>query len=441
MRLILSLLSLLRLGRAQSWGLWPLYTPLLGDISTECRTASQAYVDHLRSALQTRHTGAQMSEQQRTALAMFDSNGALPFLQEGHLADVLAVDLCDMFAPAPPAANKACKGQLPAGVRTLSVPFGHALAPGTERQCRQVEAKYCYNYFQPFPPVSSAQFRQETNFAPVMARPVIASVPTTTHLTFNFNASLFPLAEVLDDSQAPSNSSDLLELLLKESEVVRKFHSQIVEFLTRSGLAPPRQSAVLQVFGLVLFLWGSYNQNSGVGEWGKQSPLPYQGMCYPAACTKQDIQTSNLEFYKQFAVGIPGIPMAASSPLISDFLAVVAGIDEETADKFRESAVGCTDDYSGHWRAESYVMLTVLTVIAVCILVGTAVDVYQTNQFLDKPLGSDAKRKPAGLGLEIIKCFSLVQNIKFIFQKPSASSQRLGCLEGMRSMSMTWVRD
>ena len=133
--------------------------------------------------------------------------------------------------------------------------------------------------------------------------------------------------------------------------------------------------------------------------------------------------------------------MGASSPLISDFLAVVAGIDEETADKFRESAVGCTDDYSGHWRAESYVMLTVLTVIAVCILVGTAVDVYQTNQFLDKPLGSDAKRKPAGLGLEIIKCFSLVQNIKFIFQKPSASSQRLGCLEGMRSMSMTWVRD
>ena len=218
---------------------------------------------------------------------------------------------------------------------------------------------------------------------------------------------------------------------------MRKIHRQIHQFLERSGLLRDlgQQSVLLQVFGLLLFVWGTVNQNSGVGEWGKQAPLPYQGMCYPTACSKLDIQANNIEFYKTFA--IPGLPMAASSPLINDYLAVLTGIDEATADKFRETNVGCSDDYSGHWRPESYVMLVVLVIIGVFILIGTLMEIYQANQFLDKPL-EDAK-KPSGLASDIIKSFSLIQNIKFIFQKPSSSSQRLGCLEGMRSMSMTWV--
>ena len=440
MRLVWSLLVLLTPeARGQSWGLWPLYTPLLGDISSACRAASEEYVQSLSSALQATASGAPLTEEQLTALAMFDSNGALPFLQEGRLADVYPVDLCDTLVPEP-GANQACRSQVPAGVRTVTVPFGHSLGPGVESQCREARANYCYNYFQPFPPLTSTT--QTVQSRPII--PTITTIPTVTtsptwRITENITNSFVHLAGIVENDQ--SSSTDLLDLMLRESSSMRRLQSQVEQFLSLSDLAPtvPRQSAVLQVLGLVLFLWGSFNQNSGVGEWGKQAPLPYQGMCYPAACSKLDVQTSNLQFYKQFAVALPGVPMASSSPLISDYLAVLYGLDEKTADKFRETAVGCSDDYTGHWRAESYVMVTVLSIILVCIIIGTIADIYQAKTSLEKPEGEDTKKRPAGLGLEIIKCFSLVQNIKFIFQKPSGSSQRLGCLEGMRSMSMTWV--
>ena len=122
---------------------------------------------------------------------------------------------------------------------------------------------------------------------------------------------------------------------------------------------------------------------------------------------------------------VPGLPMVASSPLISDFLAELAGIDEEMAAKFRATSVGCSDDYSDHWGPESFAMLAVLIIIAVCILLGTVWDFYQVDV-------------DTGLAAQIISSFSLIQNIKFILGKSSGSSQRLGCLEGLRSLSMTW---
>ena len=428
----------------QSWGLWPLYTPLLGDISSQCKTASQEYVADTQEALQTVAMGGQLSDKHRTALAMFDAAGALPFLQEGHLSDTYPFDLCDILAPEE-AANQGCKAQVPAVIRVLSVPFGHVMGPGAESQCRQNQGNYCYNYFQPFPPVTSAEETSLTsllrpeNFPGPVRPPVLRLSPGLDQgrgELFNLTSSPGP-ATSLESGTATSEPGQLLELILTRSDKMRKIHRQVLQFLERSGLVRDlsQQNVVLQVLGLILFLWGTVNQNAGVGEWGKQAPLPYQGVCYPPACSKLDIQTNNIEFYKTFAV--PNFPMAAPSPLISDYLAVLTGIDAATADKFRETNVGCTDDYTGHWRPESYVMLVVLVIIGVCILLGTLMDIYETNQFLDKPL--DVKKKPSGLPSEIIKSFSMVQNLKFIFQKPSGSSQRLGCLEGMRSMSMTWV--
>ena len=445
---LLLVLATASLTNCQAWSLWALYTPLLGNISSQCLTASQQYVANTQEALLTVATGGQLSDKHRAALAMFDAAGALPFLQEGHLSDLYPMDLCDILAP-DEADNPGCKAQVPAVIRILNIPFGHVMGPGAESQCRQYQGNYCYNYFQPFPPVSSAEktgltslLRPENFPGPV--RPPTFSLTPGLHQgsleVFNLSSSFGSapsLEEDLQSARATSESGELLELILTRSDKMRKIHRQVLQFLERSGLVrdASQQSVVLQVFGLILFLWGTINQNSGVGEWGKQAPLPYQGVCYPPACSKLDIQTNNIEFYKIFAV--PDLPMAASSPLINDYLAVLTGIDEATADKFRETNVGCTDDYSDHWRPESYVMVVVLVIIGVCILVGTILDIYQTNQFLDKPL--DAKKKPSGLASDIIKSFSLVQNIKFIFQKPSGSSQRLGCLEGMRSMSMTWV--
>ena len=72
--------------------------------------------------------------------------------------------------------------------------------------------------------------------------------------------------------------------------------------------------------------------------------------------------------------------MVAPSPLINDYLAELAGIDEEMAAKFRATSVGCSDDYSGHyWGTESLVMLVVLATIGVLILLGTVLDFYQAN--------------------------------------------------------------
>ena len=454
--ILLLLLLVARLTQSQRWGAWPLYTPLLGEISPQCREASLEYVLSYTSAVQTLARGDSLTERERTALAMFDSNGdSLPFLQEGHLADVLPLDLCDLLLPEV-AANEGCKEAAPAFLRTVRIPFGSATSPGTEPLCREAEAKYCYNYFQAFPPASStpasSTSASSTRASSTPASSTPASLPlplptvsprldlVPTERLVNYSlASLGPLQAWRDTGLDPATSESFLADLLERSSRLRSLTSQISHFLEVSGLdqSAVLQSVVLQVVGLMLFVWGSVNRDMGVGEWGKQAPLPYQGMCYPAACSKLDIERNNLELYKLFSV--PGLPMASASPIISDYLADLAGLPEETKKEYKETSVGCTDDYGGSWRGENYLMVTVLALIAVLTLSGTAADIYQTHQYIDKPVKDEAAQEPPGLASEMLRSFSLIQNMKFIFQKPSGSSQRLSCLEGMRSLSMTWV--
>ena len=428
MRLVLSLLLLTRLARSQGLGVWPLYTPLLGDISPQCKAASEEYITSYNSAVQSLARGKTLTKKEKEALAMFDSNGeTLPFLQEGRLADTQALDLCDLLAPEAEA-NEGCKSAAPGVVRTVRVPFGYSTVPGSEGQCRRAEAKYCYNYFQAFPPLSS----QSTNLSLSLPLPVSQGPQLTTSLP------LVPLQDWQDTGLDPHTANTFLTEMMDRSSRLRSLQAQISTFLQLTGLdeetGRARQSVVVQVVGLLIFVCGSINRDTGIGEWGKQAPLPYRGMCYPQACSKLDIQTSNLELYKYFA--IPGLPMASSSPLISDYLAELAGLDEETKEEYRVTAVGCTNDYGGDWRVESYVMVTVLVVIALLTLAGTGADIYQAHPYIDKPLQDQTKR---GLGAEIIRSFSLVQNVKFIFQTPAGSSARLSCLEGLRSLSMFWV--
>ena len=432
MRLVISLLLLTGLARSQRWGVWPLYTPLLGDISPQCKAASEEYISSYNSAVQNLARGTTLTKKEKEALAMFDSNGeSLPFLQEGRLADTQALDLCDLLAPEAEA-NEECKAAAPGVVRTVRVPFGHSTVPGTEDQCRRAEAKYCYNYFQAFPPVSS----QSTNLSLSLPLPVSQGPQLLTP-----SLPLVPLKDWQDTGLDPHTANTLLTEMMDSSSRLRSLQAQISTFLQLTGLdeetGRARQSVVLQVVGLLIFVWGSINRDTGIGEWGKQAPLPYRGICYPLACTKLDIQTSNLELYKYFS--IPGLPMASSSPLISDYLAELAGLDEETKEEYRVTAVGCTDDYTGDWRVENYVMVTVLGMIALLTLAGTGADIYQAHPYVDKPLQDQTKQQNTGLGTEIIRSFSLVQNIKFIFQTPAGSSARLSCLEGLRSLSMFWV--
>ena len=85
--------------------------------------------------------------------------------------------------------------------------------------------------------------------------------------------------------------------------------------------------------------------------------------------------------------------------------------------------VGCSDSevYSGDWRTENYVIVTLLGVIAFLIFLGTIVDIREINS--------------KHVGYQIVKAFSLRENIKFIFDVPTrGGSGRFDCLEGMRSL-------
>ena len=66
----------------QSVNLWPLVTPVMGNISSGCCEASKQYITLLEEALSAPMS---VTDEQRAALKMLDSNGPLPFLQEGML--------------------------------------------------------------------------------------------------------------------------------------------------------------------------------------------------------------------------------------------------------------------------------------------------------------------------------------------------------------------
>ena len=128
--------------------LWPLVTPMLGDISEECIEASTAYVNNLNSALATiGDVTNKLDEAQLNALKMFDSNGPLPFLQEGMLQDVRMVDWCGVIVNL---LNTTVGGVdfncniLFESIRYVAIPYGNANGPGLQSECRSVPStKYC----------------------------------------------------------------------------------------------------------------------------------------------------------------------------------------------------------------------------------------------------------------------------------------------------------
>ena len=98
-----------------------------------------------------------LDEEHKNALKMFDSNGPLPFLQEGMLKDYpFPIDICDFFAPkeVDETANEECKKNFAGilqGLEYVLIPYGNANGPGSENQCKRLpNAKYCNNVFAPF---------------------------------------------------------------------------------------------------------------------------------------------------------------------------------------------------------------------------------------------------------------------------------------------------
>ena len=124
-------------GTADDWGLWPMVTPILGDISDECKAASTEYIRLLNESFHSPDS----SEEHKNALRRFDSSAPLPFLLDGILLDVSYVDLCDILD------NDKKKCPLPDEFRYLGIPYSNGAAPGLEHVCKNLESsKYCHNY-------------------------------------------------------------------------------------------------------------------------------------------------------------------------------------------------------------------------------------------------------------------------------------------------------
>ena len=107
---------------ARDWGLWPLVTPLLGDISAECAAASAEYVTLLNSSL---HNPADLTEPQLNALRRFDSSGPIPFLQDGMLSDQHLINICDQLGDEDDLIVRYCKNNIqPEAAQWIGIPYG-----------------------------------------------------------------------------------------------------------------------------------------------------------------------------------------------------------------------------------------------------------------------------------------------------------------------------
>ena len=205
------------------WNLWPFFTPLLGDkISQRCLQASRDYMRLLQESFTTTDP---LTNQQRNAMQMFDSNGRFPFFHEG-MKDFAKIDLCDSVLSKDPN----CTQNFPEDLRILKVPKGNANGPGSESGCKAVQsAKYCHNYYQLF--VNSSEESETFHFSGHLNSKTEmngfpAEVPSAPDF---FSSSLFNQTEFSSTEHLRSNSGldpsqfvNLVDLLLDRNTHARQ---------------------------------------------------------------------------------------------------------------------------------------------------------------------------------------------------------------------------
>merc|ERR1712213_128797 len=116
------------------------------------------------------------------------------------------------------------------------------------------------------------------------------------------------------------------------------------------------------------------------------------------------------------------------------FSPTIPGISE--SDMTDLGVQGCSDNpkYSDDWKWENYLAAFIFGIIGVLVFIGTIVELVTRNPPEKK------EKNVACLLLQLIKSFSLVSNIEFIFSiSPNSGSDKIKCLDGIRALSMTWV--
>ena len=417
----------------EDWGLWPMVTPILGDISPRCKFASIEYIKLLNESFHSNTND--ISEEASNALKRFDASGPLPFLQDGILMDVHYIDLCDLLhlLPIP-------DDQCPIAEedRYLGIPYHTAAAPGLEHVCKNLHSsKYCHNYifiygndYSTSNSIFETIFEEPKNFLeelPMMAshHPYNSKVTLNTSLSdiWSFENLKHEEIEATIQNVDPSSLYKISNVVLEKSKYARNLHSVMKRIMVQAevfedDLSPEVDKFVAKV---LVFLWWITNSQNIPLPFIK---APYHGMCYPKECTMKDIHTNNLLFAKQFW---PGNVSLASSPLLP----------YPGAEYF---VTGCTDDENHRfdsWNNINTIAVTVLSIIAFFIISGTIMDIIERN----KAKGIDnLKENPKGILFKVHTSFSIISNMEVIFRARSQNGgERLDCLDGIRALSMTWV--
>jgi len=145
------------------------------------------------------------------------------------------------------------------------------------------------------------------------------------------------------------------------------------------------------------------------------------GICSPSACTSQDISDSlNV--------------LLSKVKMINQFLG--KNIKLATAPIFQTSQGDTAESVQpkfGADQAGSIGFICVLALLAAVMLLGTVADVYQRFH------AEEEANIAQPVWLRVLKCFSIYTNGKKVLDSRAGGSDHLGCLGGIRTISMMWV--
>ena len=407
----------------EDWDLWPLITPVLGDLSEECKSASEEYIRLLNETMH--QTNTKLTEKHLNAMRRFDSNG--PILQEGMFGDVIEVNICDTLGG--PEFSKWCKDDiLPTNICEVldgrnftklcknhfpngglfPIPVGTFTSPGLERVCKRLEhSKYCKNYFVPF--TSYGDYNMST--ASMMDK-ISQMIPVKQEkIKHNFIIKL---------DIDPTTLVKLSKSLVDDHGPISKWIRILTEILEK--LFGKYAAEIFVTY--FIYLWMIQNDHYDLAY--KIPVIPYHGVCYPSSCSKEEIHENNVLFAKHI-----GIPIFTFTPWVN--WNQYQGVDDDILN-------GCTDDEiytTNEWKIENYVAISLLSFIAFFVVVGTLLDIYIRKTVLLEKL--EMIQKVQGKKLKLAISFSLVSNMEYIFSSAPIYEETLSCLDGMRAITLSWL--
>ena len=405
------------------YGFWPLVTPLLGlesGVSESCFNASMAYVD-----------GIQRSEP--WALKMLDSSGHLPFLQEGFLADVLQIPVGDQLCSLLEEAFDV--EPCPSAIRNfhLNIPFSSNAGLGNQEECMsvtEIPTQYYNNDIVIFGKVGTEGTAYKEPFDMVAPEAEQWLVLRKQRVPAMRNESSFSGPPILHSPQRNLHLpvSDIpVEILTRRYPAAMKtINAASGEIQTiLSSFCPNCQQDNEILLGKLVMLYSLVWFTINDREWLQTQ---YRA-CYPAACSKSDVFINSAQLGRMYGLSfVEGEDTFLQSTLFSS---------EETISHWGfDPQLGCTSDprYSQKWETKNSVAVIVFGILAILAIAGTFYDV--TKRMGDRePDTKDDRPKPN----EFLMAFSLLANSEYIFSSRNSGSDRLGCLEGVRALSMTWV--